>query len=92
MIPDRTLEARNSLTGTHGAGQSQQQIESDLLAEQPPAQHDGDERADERIGAGELAGCIAQEQLLTCGVPVAGSACSAAACQRGGRGTLRLRA
>ena len=36
-------------------GGGQQGVPADLLAEQPPSQDDGDERADERKGAGELA-------------------------------------
>jgi hypothetical protein len=39
-------------------GGGQQGVPADLLTEQPPSQDDGDERADERIGAGQLAGCL----------------------------------
>jgi hypothetical protein len=46
-----------------GSG-GQQGITADPFAEQPPAQDDGDERADERVGAGELAGCMVEQPFV----------------------------
>jgi hypothetical protein len=46
-----------------GAG-GQQGVPADLLAEQPPSQDDGDERADERIRAGELAGGVVEQPFV----------------------------
>jgi hypothetical protein len=42
----------------------QQRRGGDVLAEQPPAQEQGDEGVDERVGAGELAGGVADEPLV----------------------------
>jgi hypothetical protein len=46
-----------------GSG-GQQSVPADLLAEQPPSQDDGDERADERVGAGELARCMVEQPFV----------------------------
>jgi hypothetical protein len=48
--------------GDGGCGQ--QGAPGDVFAEQPPAQDDGDERADECIGAGELAGCVMEQPFV----------------------------
>ena len=45
-------------------GGGQQGAPADLLAEQPPSQDDGDEWADERIGAGELAACMVEQPFV----------------------------
>jgi hypothetical protein len=46
------------------AGGGQQGVTADLLAEQPPSQDDGDEWADECVGARQLAGCMVEQPFV----------------------------